>query len=61
MVPTLKTVSETVGKLFKKILLIAVLREVKQRRLLGDEQFNFRPRLGSKLQPAHLLKEPIEL
>jgi hypothetical protein len=35
---------DTVGKLFEKILLARVLREVNERGLLPDEQFGFRPR-----------------
>jgi hypothetical protein len=35
---------DTVGKLFGKILLARVLREVNERGLLRDEQFGFRPR-----------------
>jgi hypothetical protein len=33
---------DTVGKLFEKILLTRVLREVKERGMLRDEQFGFR-------------------
>jgi hypothetical protein len=32
---------DTVGKLFEKILLTRVLREVNECRLLGDKQFGF--------------------
>jgi hypothetical protein len=48
---------DTVGKIFEKILLAGVLREVKERGLLRDEQFGFRPRHSTALQLAPLLKE----
>jgi hypothetical protein len=35
---------DTVGKLFEKILLTRILREVNERGLLRDEQFGFRPK-----------------
>jgi len=47
---------DTVGKLFEKILLNRVLKEVNERGLLHDEQFGFRPRLSTTLQLAHLVE-----
>jgi hypothetical protein len=47
---------ETVGKLFEKILLARVLREVNERGLLHDEQFGFRPRHSTTLQLACLVE-----
>jgi hypothetical protein len=46
----------TVGKLFEKILLARVLREVSERGLLRDEQFGFRPRHSTTLQLARLVE-----
>jgi hypothetical protein len=48
-----KSLTDTVGKLFEKILLSRVLRKVTERRLLGDEQFGFQPRHSTMLQLAH--------
>jgi hypothetical protein len=47
---------DTVGKLFEKILLARVLREVIERGLLRDEQFGFRPRHSTTLQLARLVE-----
>jgi len=47
---------DTSGKLFEKILLSKVLKEVKERGLLCDEQFGFQPRLITTLQ----LARPVE-
>jgi hypothetical protein len=47
---------DTVGKLFEKILLTRVLREVNERGLLRDEQFWFRPKQSKMLQLARLLE-----
>jgi hypothetical protein len=47
---------DTVGKLFEKILVARVLREVSERGLLRDEQFGFRPRHSTTLQLAHLVE-----
>jgi hypothetical protein len=47
---------DTVGKLFEKILLARVLRDVSERRLLRDEQFGFRPRHSTTLQLARLVE-----
>jgi hypothetical protein len=46
---------DTVGKLFEKILLARVLREVSERGLLHDEQFGFRPRHSTTLPLARLV------
>jgi hypothetical protein len=46
----------TVGKLFEKILLSRVLREVNERGLLRDEQFGFRPKHSTTLQLARLVE-----
>jgi hypothetical protein len=47
---------DNVGKLFEKILLTRVLREVSERGLLRDEQFGFRPRHSTTLQLARLVE-----
>jgi hypothetical protein len=47
---------DTVGKLFEKILLARVLRQVKERGLLRDEQFGFRPRHNTALQLGRLVE-----
>jgi hypothetical protein len=47
---------DTVGKLFEKILLTRVLREINERGLLRDEQFGFRPKHGTTLQLARLVE-----
>jgi hypothetical protein len=46
----------TVGRLFEKIILARVLREVNERGLLRDEQFGFRPRHSKTLQLARLVE-----
>jgi hypothetical protein len=46
----------TVGKLFEKILLVRVLREVNERGLLREEQFGFRPRQSMAIQLACLVE-----
>jgi hypothetical protein len=51
---------DAVGKLFEKILLTRVLREISERGLLRDDQFGFRPRHNTALQLARLLQESIE-
>jgi hypothetical protein len=48
---------DTVGKLFEKILLARVPREVKERGLLCDEQFRFRTRRSTTLQLARLVEK----
>jgi hypothetical protein len=47
---------DTVGKVFEKILLARVVREVKERGLLRDEQFGFRPRYSTALQLGRLVE-----
>jgi hypothetical protein len=47
---------DTVGKLFEKILLARVVREVSQRGFLRDKQFGYRPRHSTTLQPARLVE-----
>jgi hypothetical protein len=47
---------DTVGKLFKNIPLTRILGEVKERGLLCDEQFVFRPGLCTTLQLGHLVE-----
>jgi hypothetical protein len=44
------------GKLFEKILLSKVHREVNEHGLLGDEQFGFRPKHSTTLQLARLVE-----
>jgi retron-type reverse transcriptase len=46
---------DTFGKLFEKILLARILREVSERGLMRDEQFGFRPIHSTSLQLAHLV------
>jgi hypothetical protein len=48
---------DIIDKLFEKILLSRVLKEVNKLRLLRDEQLVFRPTLGTTLQLARLWKE----
>jgi hypothetical protein len=47
---------DTVGKLFEKILLARVLREVSECGLVRDELFGFRPRQSTTLQLARLVE-----
>ena len=47
---------DTIGKLFKKILLIRILQVVKERGLSRDEQFEFRPKHSTSLQLARLVE-----
>jgi len=50
------SLSDTIGKLFEKILLSRILHEVILRGLLRDEQFGFRPRHSTSLQLARLVE-----
>jgi hypothetical protein len=56
--PSYRPVSllDTVGKLFEKILLARVLREINKLGLLGDEQFGFRPKHSMTLQLVRLVE-----
>jgi hypothetical protein len=45
---------DTIGKVFKEILITKILSEVRGRRLLRDEQFEFRPKHSTSLQLARL-------
>jgi hypothetical protein len=47
---------DTFGKLFEKVLLSRVLREIEERGLLCDEKFGFRPMNSTTLQLACLLE-----
>jgi hypothetical protein len=47
---------DTVSKFFENILLSRVPQEVKERGLLRDEQFGFRPKHGTTLQLARLVE-----
>ena len=47
---------DTVGKLFEKILLARFLKQVSECGLLCDEQFGFRPKHSTSLQPACLVE-----
>jgi hypothetical protein len=47
---------DTVGKVFEKMLLTRVLREVNERGLLCDEQFGFPQRHSTTLQLARLVE-----
>jgi hypothetical protein len=51
-----KSLLDTVGKLFEKMLLAWVLRELNERGLLRDEQFGFPPTQSTTLQLAHLVQ-----
>jgi hypothetical protein len=48
--------SDTIGKLFEKILLSRVLNEVNGRGLLRDKQLGFRPKHSTSLQLARLVE-----
>ena len=50
------TLLDTVGKLFEKILLARILREVNDRGLIRDKQFGFRPKLSTTMQLARLVE-----
>jgi hypothetical protein len=50
-----KSPPDTIGKFFEKALRTRVLREVKERGLLRDEQFGVRPRHSTTLQLACLV------
>jgi hypothetical protein len=50
------TLLDSVGKLFEKILLSTVLREINERGLLRDEQFGFRSKHSTTLQLARLVE-----
>ena len=50
------TLLDTIGKLFENILLVRILQVVKERGLLRDEQFRFRPKHGRSLQLARLVE-----
>ena len=47
---------DTIGKLFEKILLARILHVVKERGLIRDEQFGFRPRHSTSLQLVRLIE-----
>jgi hypothetical protein len=47
---------DTIGKLFEKILLARILKEVSERVLIRDEQFRFRPKHSTSLQLARLVE-----
>jgi len=46
----------TIGKLFEKILLARILHEVSESGLMRGEQFGFRPRHSTSLQPSRLVE-----
>jgi hypothetical protein len=56
--PFYKPVSilDTVGRFFEMILITRFLREIKERRLLCDEQFRFRTGHSTTLQLVRLLE-----
>jgi hypothetical protein len=54
--PTDPCLLDNVGKLFHKICLTMVLREVNERGVLRDEQFGFRPKHSTALQLARLVE-----
>jgi hypothetical protein len=47
---------DTVGKLFEKILLKRILKQVGERGLLRNKQFGFRPRHSTSLQLARIVE-----
>ena len=47
---------DSIGKLLEKILLARILHEVRERGLMRDEQFAFRPRHRTSLQLARLVE-----
>jgi hypothetical protein len=47
---------DTIGRLFEKILLARILKEVSERGLLRDEQFGFRPKHSTSLHLAGLVE-----
>jgi hypothetical protein len=47
---------DKIGKVFEKILLSRILSEVRERGLLRDEQFGFRPKYRTSLQLARLVE-----
>ena len=47
---------DTIGKLFENFLLTRILHVVRDRRLMRDERFGFRPRHSTSLQLARLVK-----
>jgi hypothetical protein len=47
---------DTIGKLFEKILLARILHVLKERALMRDEQFGFRPRHSTSLQLAPVVE-----
>jgi len=47
---------DMIGKLFEKILLARLVHVVNKRRLMRDEQFEFRPRHSTSLQLARLVE-----
>ena len=47
---------DMIGKLFEKILLARILHVVRERGLMRDEQFGFRPRHSTSLQLARLVE-----
>jgi hypothetical protein len=51
------SILDIIGKLFQKILLSRVLKEINERGLLRDEQFGFRPRFSKMLQLARLVEK----
>jgi hypothetical protein len=50
------SLSDTIGKLFEKILLCRILHEVSERGLLCDKQFGFRPKHSTVLQLTCLVE-----
>jgi hypothetical protein len=53
---TPRSLLDTIGYLFEKMLLARVLRDVNEYGLLCDEQFVFRPRYDTTLQLARLVE-----
>ena len=49
------SLSDTISKLFEKILLNRILNEVSELGLVRDEQYGFQPRHSTSLQLAHYM------
>ena len=47
---------DTIGKLFEEIVLVKILHRVNEGRLMGKEQFGFRPSHSTSLQLARLVE-----
>jgi len=48
---------DTIGKLFEKMLLAMILHKVRERGLMRDDQFGFKPRHSTSLLLARLFEK----